>query len=131
MGQNVRREPEEALGLADAAQGNLEVGDPPGRLDLMAGRGQAKAHDRLVARPANGPRPVIVQDRVSDRAIKNLEHTLAKRSEEPFLMNREVLVGRLSFPEIELHPDRPRPVRRWPRERESRWPWASHCRRSD
>src|SRR5262249_32950719 len=38
MGQQVADEPQEPVGLADAAQGDLEVGKPPRRFELAPGQ---------------------------------------------------------------------------------------------
>ena len=105
--QDMGREPEEALGLADLAHGDLEVADAPRALELMAGKGQPRPERQARGTQPDGPRPVVVDDRVGDAAAEHLQHPLPERPEEPLVVDGQVLVGGFAFPLVELDPDGP------------------------
>ena len=82
LGQQVRGEPEEAVGLAEQAEGELQVGDAPGRLDLAPGQGESQARPRRLRR--DGGSLGARSRRAAGRriaAVQGLVHPFGERRE--------------------------------------------------
>ena len=105
LSQQMAGEPEEALGLADLAQRNLEIADTPRGSRAHAGPRAILSPGALGGRLADGAGPEIVEDRVGNCSAQNPPHAVAERGEETFVMDCQVLVRRLAGPLIEFNPD--------------------------
>ena len=85
LGQQMGGEPEEAFGLTDLAQGDLQVGDAPGS---PARAGQAKRMPSVGSVFAGAEqRPGIVDDRIGYHPAKDLPGPIAERCEKGLVMD--------------------------------------------
>ena len=100
LGQDVRREPEEALGLADGAEGDLQVPRPPGGLQLSPSRREPQADPVRLAATGDRTRPEVVDQRVGHQPVEGPTRPIAEGREPPLVAHAQVLEGDLPRPVV-------------------------------
>jgi len=102
--EQVRREPLEALRLANLAQWDFQVVDPPRRLDGPPRQREPKAEPPRVLAEPQGARPELINDGIGDRATEDRPEPVRERGEEPLVGHAQVLVRKLARPAVERNP---------------------------
>ena len=104
MRQDVRREPEERLGLADRAEGDLQVPDPPVGFDHAAGRSESLADSVGITALLERSRPERVDERVGHGVSERIVNPLWEGGKSRLVADPDLLERNLAAPIVKLDP---------------------------
>src|SRR5580658_2712300 len=102
LGEKVRYEPEEAVGLTNRAQRYFEIGNAPTSLELAPRQRKPQGGGASFAPSTEDARPEVFEQGAGDGIAGDSPHAVGKRREETFIPDGQVLEWHFSSPAIEL-----------------------------